>query len=136
MAQSSSGGLSVNVLAFRSLATKGGLGLLFLSSALFPINSAKASLVAALNPTSAGNTFVYDINFLNATDTGSGQPSERLDGCGTSCNGTNGNAAYATVYDLFGVTSITLAPGYSTMFVLTTQNTGITPPGVAPLTVR
>lgn len=114
--------------------TKGGIGLLLLSCGLFPVNSAKASLVAALNPSSSGNMFIYDINFLNATDAGSSQPSERLDGCGTSCNGTNGNTSFATVYDLFGVTaaSITLTGPSASMFTLTTQTTGITPSGVSP----
>lgn len=115
----------------KSVATKGALTFLFVLCSLFP-SVADAALVAALNPASSGNTFIYDINFLNAIDVGSGQPSERLDGCGTGCNGTNGNPAYATVYDLFGVTSISLAPAYATTFVLTTQATGITPVGVGP----
>lgn len=112
-----------------------GLGIFLLSCGLLSVNSAQASMVAVLSPSSSGNTFIYDINFLNTTDIGSGQPSERIDGCGSSCTGAVGsNAAYATVYDLTGVTAanIVLNPAFAALFKLTTQTTGITPSGTLP----
>ena len=73
------------------------------------------------NPAILGNTYTYDLNFLNSIDAGSGQPAQRLQ---------SGN--FATLYDISGLTGFTLNPAFGAIFTLTEQNPGITPGGTAP----
>jgi len=73
------------------------------------------------NPSVLGNTYTYDLNFLNSIDVGSGQPAQRLQ---------SGN--FATLYDISGLTSFTLNPAFAGIFTLTEQTPGITPGGTAP----
>jgi len=73
------------------------------------------------NPAVLGNTYTYDLNFLNSIDAGSGQPAQRLQA---------GN--FATLYDISGLTSFTLNPAFAGIFTLTQQNPGVTPGGTAP----
>jgi hypothetical protein len=73
------------------------------------------------NPSILGNTYTYDLNFLNSIDQASGQPAQRLQ---------SGN--FATIYDISGLTDFTLNPSFAGIFTLTEQPTGITPGGTAP----
>lgn len=73
------------------------------------------------NPAVLGNTYTYDLNFLNSIDLGTGQPAQRLQA---------GN--FATLYDISGLTSFTLNPTFASIFTLTQQPFGTTPAGTGP----
>ena len=73
------------------------------------------------SPTIIGNLFTYDLNFSNSIDTGTGQPAQRLEADN-----------FATLYDIAGLNSVTIAPAYTGLFTLNLQNVGVTPAGIAP----
>jgi hypothetical protein len=72
-------------------------------------------------PNIAGNIFTYDLNFSTSIEASTGAAAQRLE---------NGN--FATLYDIGGLNSATLNPTFSSLFVLSQQNPGITPSGTAP----
>jgi hypothetical protein len=72
-------------------------------------------------PGITGGVFTYALNFSTSTDAGTGLSAQRLE---------NGN--FATLYDIGGLNSATLNPTFSSLFVMTQQNTGITAAGTAP----
>ncbi|MCW3051103.1 MAG: sorting protein [Chthonomonadales bacterium] len=84
--------------------------------------SAQAHADLQFNSSSiVGNIFTYSLNFNNNVDLGTGLPSQRLQA---------GN--FATIYDITAFNSATLDPAFASLFTLTTQPFGITPPGIAP----
>ena len=67
------------------------------------------------------NIFTYTLNFNNNIDAISGLPSQRLQ-----------VGDFATIYDLTGLNSATLDPAFASLFTLSVQPFGITPPGIIP----
>lgn len=68
-----------------------------------------------------GNIFTYSLNFNNSMNTSSGLPAQRLEA---------GN--FATIYEVGDFTSVALNPAFSSLFTLSTQPFGLTPPGILP----
>jgi hypothetical protein len=87
---------------------------------------ARADLEISLDQ-SASNTakgiFVYDVSFNNSLDNGT--PAERLQSGNSPTN-------FTTLYDIAGFQSATLNSNFSSVFSLTTQLTGPTPPLTNP----
>jgi|GEM_PF-1969354 len=91
-------------------------------SALALLQTQAMADLTFVGTTVSGGTFVYDLNFSNSTDAVTGQPVQRLD-----------TTSFATIYDISGLTSVTLNPVFSSLFVLSQQATGFTPAGITPI---
>ena len=91
-------------------------------SALALLQTQAMADLTFVGTTVSGGTFVYDLNFSNSTDAVTGQPAQRLD-----------TTSFATIYDISGLTSVTLNPVFPSLFVLSQQATGFTPAGITPI---
>jgi hypothetical protein len=68
-----------------------------------------------------GGLFNYNLNFNNSIDAVTGLPTQRLQ---------SGN--FATIYDIANFGGATLDPAFTSLFTVSSQALGITPPGVLP----